>query len=152
MLCNNFSPPKCTFITWLTILDRLATCDRLQKFGIVCDQLCVLCGNVDETRDHLFFVCEFSYEIWSSLLCWLGIQRTAGDWQGVLQSAHCQSNSSASCIFRMCISIAVYFIWRERNARKFQQVKMKPDEIVRKIKTVIYSRCFQVRKLACKVP
>lgn len=101
---------------------------------------------------ELTFVCEFSYEIWSSLLCWLGIQRTAGDWQGVLQSAHCQSNSSASCIFIMCISIAVYFIWRERNARKFQQVKMKPDEIVRKIKTVIYSRCFQVRKLACKVP
>lgn len=105
MLCKNFSPPKCTFLTWLTILDRLATCDRLQKLGIVCDQLCVLCGNVDETRDHLFFVCEFSY--------WLGMKRTAGDWQGVLQSAHCQSNSSASCIFRMRISIV-------EGARKFE--------------------------------
>ncbi|XP_074362194.1 uncharacterized protein LOC141702406 [Apium graveolens] len=39
---NGFSVPKCSFITWLAILSRLLTKDRMVLFGIQVDPLLVL--------------------------------------------------------------------------------------------------------------
>lgn len=63
IICNYPAPPKCIFVGWLAVLDRLATCDRIRRFGVVCDLMCVLCTVADENRNHLFFECSFSAEI-----------------------------------------------------------------------------------------
>ena len=49
--------PRYSFITWLAIRDRLSTGSRMRAWGQV--QCCLLCGEPDETRDHLFFACPY---------------------------------------------------------------------------------------------
>lgn len=41
--------------------DRLSTRDRIRSWGN--DQACLLCGELDETRDHLVFACSYSFTI-----------------------------------------------------------------------------------------
>ncbi|XP_039010400.1 uncharacterized protein LOC120139152 [Hibiscus syriacus] len=47
--------PKQSIISWMIILDRLPTRDRLFRMGITTDQICILCNVEPESRNHLFF-------------------------------------------------------------------------------------------------
>lgn len=51
----SMATPKFTFITWLAMLDRLSTMDRVSKWNQGVDTTCVLCNDATETRNHLFF-------------------------------------------------------------------------------------------------
>ncbi|XP_048637583.1 uncharacterized protein LOC125609990 [Brassica napus] len=54
--------PRFSFITWLALCDRLSTGHRMHKWGQ--PQVCILCGESDETRDHLYFACPYTYTLW----------------------------------------------------------------------------------------
>ena len=66
--------PKFSFITCLALLNRLATMDKIARWSLGVDTLCVLCKNAAETRDHLFFDCAYSSQPWAHLT--LGILRS----------------------------------------------------------------------------
>ncbi|XP_075098979.1 uncharacterized protein LOC142175873 [Nicotiana tabacum] len=81
LVCNNQRLPKWIFILRLIIQQRLATKERLARWGIISEQTCSLCQRENETVPHLFFDCEISGDIWQHLLKWQGIQRTKKAWQ-----------------------------------------------------------------------
>lgn len=57
--------PRMSFISWLAILGRLSTQDRLMSFGTASCNRCLLCKRDLESIDHLFFSCDFSeYLVW----------------------------------------------------------------------------------------
>ncbi|KAE8724396.1 hypothetical protein F3Y22_tig00010533pilonHSYRG00293 [Hibiscus syriacus] len=60
--------PKHSTITWMAALDRLPTKDRLIAFGLQVDDLYVIYRCEKETRDHLFFQCVFSKQIWEEII------------------------------------------------------------------------------------
>lgn len=62
VVVSGFDKVSLDFLVWLAIQDRLSTGVRMRKWGI--QQACVLCGEKDETRDHLFFACPYSYTVW----------------------------------------------------------------------------------------
>lgn len=45
--------PRCAFISWLAIRDRLSIKERLATRGIGNESLCVMCSNAVENRDSL---------------------------------------------------------------------------------------------------
>lgn len=49
---------------WLVIHNRIPTRDRLIQRGLQVDNRCLLCNRNQETIDHLFFSCDFSYDLW----------------------------------------------------------------------------------------
>lgn len=51
--------PRHSFMVWLTLRNRLSTGDRLRSWGIT--QICMLCGEPNETREHLYFACPYSF-------------------------------------------------------------------------------------------
>ncbi|XP_018453524.1 uncharacterized protein LOC108824598 [Raphanus sativus] len=53
--------PRYSFIVWLAIKDRLSTGVRMRAWGI--QQGCMLCGERDESRDHIFFACPLTYTV-----------------------------------------------------------------------------------------
>ncbi|XP_059310254.1 uncharacterized protein LOC132061453 [Lycium ferocissimum] len=74
--------PRHTFITWLAVQGRLATVDRLQKWGIQVPTDCVLCQtSTVETLSHLFFIYPYSKHIWLALLNWIGEMRQPQAWE-----------------------------------------------------------------------
>lgn len=56
--------PRHAFFLWLAVLGRLPTKDVLSKHGHYVGTTCVLCGQEEESLDHLFFSCPFSSSIW----------------------------------------------------------------------------------------
>ncbi|WZZ00453.1 hypothetical protein YC2023_072781 [Brassica napus] len=53
-----------SFHMWLVIQNRIPTRDRLIQRGLQVDNRCLLCNRNQETIDHLFFSCDFSYDLW----------------------------------------------------------------------------------------
>ena len=59
--------PKYSFVTWIAMLDRLSTIDRVSKWSAGVDVTCVLCNAAPESRNYLFFECFFSSQIWKDI-------------------------------------------------------------------------------------
>ncbi|KAJ9562767.1 hypothetical protein OSB04_007927 [Centaurea solstitialis] len=58
--------PKHSFCFWLAILDKLPTQVRMAKWLPNGDSLrCPLCSQASDSRDHLFFQCDYSNAVWS---------------------------------------------------------------------------------------
>lgn len=57
--------PKHAFITWVAAWNRLSTRDRMVGWGMSVSPSCLLCNAVNESRDHLFFRCPISQQVWS---------------------------------------------------------------------------------------
>lgn len=57
--------PRHNFNTWLIVLDRLPTRDRLTKWGLQVDQQCLLCNSALESCNHLFGDCTYYHQLWS---------------------------------------------------------------------------------------
>ena len=121
--------PKHAFITWLAILNRLPTKDRLKSWGMDVNGTFVLCKNEEETRDHLFFGCNFSRQIWKKVLQICGYSRETSSWTGELQWAiqMLKGKSLNSTILRLAWNLVIYFTWRERNVRIYKKQRRNKD-------------------------
>ena len=150
MSCNNHAPPKFLFIVWLALLGRLSTCENLLKIGIQCDPQCCLCESGVDSLQHLFFSCPYSSTVWGELLQWLQIRRDPCYWDSEVHMVvqHFHSCSVQHQIYRIALAVVVYLLWRERNHRKFQNLRMDPQALVAQAKLWVCIRCFHVRKLA----
>ncbi|XP_021838846.2 uncharacterized protein [Spinacia oleracea] len=113
---NRLSTPKYRFILWLATQDKLKTRTRLQKFGVVDDCICPICGSSPETMEHLFFKCVLSHKGGTEVMKWLGF-------------SHCRDGigplfkwlqRSAGTEFRRAVAYTntvalVYHVWKARN-------------------------------------
>lgn len=109
---QSYSIPKCDFITWLAFKNRLYTKDRMIRFGLAVDHNCVLCNSHSESVQHLFENCRFSKQV-------LRHDLLNGRWDNYLNGNFFVANISKakrklSFIF---LSVAIYYIWKERNNR-----------------------------------
>lgn len=52
--------PRHSFHAWLVVQNRNQTRDRLINWGLQVDARCLLCNANQESRDHLFFSCNYS--------------------------------------------------------------------------------------------
>ena len=87
VVCNNKAGPRSIFITWLLLHHRLLTADRLISWGVSCISTCPLCGDADETLEHLFFICPYSSSVWAAILQLLGIQQQLPSLQAMIEFA-----------------------------------------------------------------
>lgn len=62
--------PRQSFITWLSLHERLKTRAKIVKWGIMQVATCVLCDDKDcvEDGNHIFHSCDFVSTIWIGLL------------------------------------------------------------------------------------
>lgn len=108
--------PKYAFITWLAVLERLSTMDRVAKWSQGIDAVCVLCKTVTESRSHLFFECTYASQLWFHLVGGILGSSHTSNWNAVmlLISNGTYDRRSMFCI-RYAFQAAIYAIWRERN-------------------------------------
>ncbi|XP_026428523.1 uncharacterized protein LOC113324421 [Papaver somniferum] len=90
---NSWIPPKVAFLLWCSYHGKLNTIDMLLKKGITLDDSCILCGNANETADHLLLHCRVAYrELFLS----------SGNWN-IIPAA------------------VIWVLWTERNNRTFKE-------------------------------
>lgn len=75
--------PRQKFLTWLMVLNRSPTRDRLISWGLQTPSVCLLCNSQPESRSHLFFDCSFSWLTWNPLVSKI-LQTPARIWDSLL--------------------------------------------------------------------
>lgn len=136
--------PRYSFIVWLAVKDRLSTGVRMRAWGL--QQSCVFCGERDETRDHLFFACSYSFTVWDKLASGLMAGRTDPDWLLTLQYV----SSNTLCVedkvlMKMVFQGCVYHIWREMNGRRHHTSFQTVRQITRMIDKAVRNRITSLR-------
>ncbi|PKU80820.1 hypothetical protein MA16_Dca025818 [Dendrobium catenatum] len=113
---------------WMALLGKLKTADLLLMKGINVLSDCSFCSTGSDNHSHLFFACDFSYSVIISLLPPLEVFLLRPN---LLQTFEFFEDSQEFCCwekifcyFTICSSI--YFLWRERNTRRFDNVWKSP--------------------------
>lgn len=134
--------PRHSFILWLSILGRLATVDRLARFGVIVDDQCALCGANKESLEYLFFRCSYSLEVWMKTLNWLNIQRNVSPWNDEVMwvTNQVKGRSAKASILACCFAATVYSIWKAPNDTRFLGVKKSVGIIYRELVQLIHVR------------
>lgn len=125
--------PRCSFITWMALLKRLSTRDRLISWGMTVLDACVLCSSGVESHQHLFFECSFAVAIWT-LFCGRFITSPPSDISSVvLLCSNYQGlyHSQVKVILKLLLQVIVYSLWRERNGQIFREVTHQPAAFFR---------------------
>ena len=134
--------PKHVFITWMAILNRLPTMDRLKAWGIEMGELCSFCQDSLETRNHIFFCCSYSKTLWKHILLLCGLHREVGNWEEEISWAvrRIKGKSLISVILSTAWKAYIYHVWQERNRRLHSKLPSSPEQILEQIKEEIRIR------------
>ncbi|XP_059302028.1 uncharacterized protein LOC132053957 [Lycium ferocissimum] len=149
LVCNNRGLPRWTFILRLAALGRLSTRDRLYKWGIQTTGICPLCEVENESIPHLFFACTISAQVWRNLLLWIDVNRAPMMWDDELLWAeqHAKGRSPKAEMYRMVLAAAVYFVWKERNFRIFQNKRQSTTSMIKQVIQEVHIKATKDAKL-----
>ena len=116
----------------------------MRTWGIA--QVCGFCGERNETRDHLFFACPYSYTIWESLARPLVGRNINPDWEWTVNRLRTMGGKTLDSILaRMLFQTTVYYVWKERNSRRHQQREIQGDQLRRFIDKAVRNRICSLR-------
>ena len=138
--------PRYSVVTWIAVHDRLATGVRVQRFSPQSDAHCILCSGHLETREHLFFSCSYSKQIWRGLTAiLLGLSYTE-DWSSILDLlADSGRNNTELFLLRYAFQCSIHTIWRERNGRKHGEAYQTSASLLRFIDKGVRNRISSLR-------
>ncbi|XP_074291041.1 uncharacterized protein LOC141617794 [Silene latifolia] len=131
--------PSTRVICSLVAQHQLATVDNIKRRGFEFINRCVLCEQQEETHDHRFFQCSYSNVVWSDILKYMGISH-AGQVlsQELAITITCATSDRwKNAWFHISLAAVIYQLWRERNARIFQQLLTSAVDLVRRIKYIV---------------
>ncbi|GKA05119.1 homeodomain-like protein [Tanacetum coccineum] len=130
------SIPRHSFHLWLVMRSTLKTQDKLRQWdvGINTDLSmlrCPLCNTQSDSHAHLFFECSFSSQVWKMVCHLADMEMVPPVLQNIIDYLHPMAHKrSARSIFgKLILAASSYFVWLERNARLFKNVKRTPEEI-----------------------
>lgn len=107
--------------------------DRVARWSQSVDTICVLCKTVQETRDHLFFECTYSSQLWSSLVKGILKETYTNEWNDiVIWISDVKMERMRLFCIRYAFQIALYTLWRERNKVRHEE-KLMPIEVLKKL-------------------
>ena len=117
------APPKVKLFFWLALHGRIWTAERRMRHGLQDSAECALCGQEDETIDHLIVSCVFARELWYCFLRPIGWERITPQ-PGAVISAWCMD---ARCLaprpmrkrFDAAVLHLSWCLWKERTSRVF---------------------------------
>ncbi|XP_022019064.1 uncharacterized protein LOC110919094 [Helianthus annuus] len=122
--------PRHSFHLWLVIKNNLKTQDRMAvwevgsatNWNLMC---CPLCKHDRDSRDHLFFQCPYSFEVWEIVRKMVDMGSATDSWSSIMHwmelNAHSKTLDLIIC--NLLIAASTYFIWQERNNRLFSQLQ-----------------------------
>ncbi|WZZ05910.1 hypothetical protein YC2023_091831 [Brassica napus] len=125
--------PRQSFHTWLVVLDRLPTRDRLINWGLQVSPLCLLCNSTTESRNHLYLECPYSFELWSLAAAKCRLQPLR-NWSALLnQMINLPQPKPSKLLSLLLWKSVLYWIWRERNQRLHQNTFRTVDSLFKVI-------------------
>nr|GEU69462.1 putative reverse transcriptase domain, reverse transcriptase zinc-binding domain protein [Tanacetum cinerariifolium] len=141
--------PKHFFIMWMAVQNRLTTQERLLKWYPDKQVECLCCGRYPDSLNHLFFECSFTKELWCKIRTTAEINSMPDKLEDIvnLMSMKKHNKSIKSMLVRLILAACVYFIWTERNKRRFTTKKQSCKDM---IENVVYHIRLKLASLTVK--
>ncbi|XP_022031380.1 uncharacterized protein LOC110932345 [Helianthus annuus] len=142
---------KCDIFIWRAYQDRIPTRHALARRNIpVASTECILCGEANETVDHLFSICRIAASVWEKISEWVKIPPIfAFSFRDIL-SIHegVGANRKTKDIIRGLIMIACWCIWKARNEKYFSSGKGCSAEIFGEVESLgyLWLKCRSIHK------
>lgn len=134
--------PKHAFLSWVAILNRLPTRDRIRQWSPETPASCLLCDSADENHDHLFLDCFFSREVWSVLFGHSSLSLPA-DFEAIFRwLPSSSSNIKVRTICNLLVQAIVYALWKERNSRLHTSTSRHALLLVKEVKLILKAKLF----------
>lgn len=121
--------PKHDFLVW--VLARVRLHVPLE---------CPLCSTNMESRQHLFFDCAFSSEVWSFFYSRLHLLPPSLLDDGIRWLKDPSRDSNIVFIVRLAFQACIYGIWRERNTRLHSQVSRPAAVVISEICLILRAK------------
>ncbi|KAH0634712.1 hypothetical protein KY290_035831 [Solanum tuberosum] len=124
-------PTKVKCFTWLVIKRACLTQEVLQKKKRQLVSRCFLCMVTEETNKHLFLHCKYTAQLWNLFLNITGYSWAMPEHTSDLLSCWMRRGGSKSQKrwWRLIPSCIWWSVWRERNARCFEDRDMEVIEM-----------------------
>ncbi|XP_022024771.1 uncharacterized protein LOC110925113 [Helianthus annuus] len=126
-------------------MDRIATVDALSRRNIdVGSSLCGLCGDGEESVDHLFTSCSVASMLWTYIINWCKCHNMViFSFRDLIEiHNHTGLDGKKKEALKGIIRIGCWVIWRARNESRFKNSEVNLNYIfgeVRKIGFLWYS-------------
>lgn len=144
----SYATHKYSFFSWLAIYNRLSTGDRIKIWNSGQRVDCILCDNIEESRNHLFFSCRYSSEIWKALTHRLLGNDFSRDWDCLITSLNSSNQPWLhQFLLRYAFQSALYHIWRERNARRHGEIPSPHDRLIKLIDKNVRNRLSAIQDM-----
>ncbi|KAJ9536436.1 hypothetical protein OSB04_un000394 [Centaurea solstitialis] len=132
--------PKHGFCMWTACHSWLPTQDRISSWKEnPPDMRCPLCNSCPDSHDHLFFNCVYSREVWRKVKNEVDFWGFPDTWNVIMELLQ-DSRGPSTTIHRLALSASVYFLWRERNRRIFQNANQPVVQTFKLIRNSIMDR------------
>lgn len=128
---------KHAFISWLAARNRLSTRDRMRNWNTQAPSSCLLCSASDELRQHLFFDCEFSRDVWSFFTDRANLSSPAAFDEGLGWLKDLTGDRNVVLIMKLAFQASIYFIWKERDSSLHRAESRPPQVIILEIKNTL---------------
>lgn len=111
---------------------------------------CSFCG-AEETRNHLFFNCIFTGQIWKEVM--LRVKKIVNihcNWEQVVEwGVHAlKKNTKLNSLTKIALQACIYFIWLERNSWFHTLQYMTVEYVVHKKLQNIKNRLVSLNRLS----
>ncbi|XP_020678601.2 uncharacterized protein LOC110096819 [Dendrobium catenatum] len=125
--------------SWMALKGGLKTCDVLASRNIhFLDKTCSLCHNSLETTSHIMFECDYSFKVLQNLIP--SFQTFYFRPTIFLAFQHIDNLDKPKSIkngILLILNAAIYFIWIERNNRKFKSIALCSNSLTKKISKAV---------------
>ncbi|XP_010469706.1 PREDICTED: uncharacterized protein LOC104749719 [Camelina sativa] len=125
-------PPKIKHFFWQIASGSLPVTVRLASRGVNCDTICKRCDLEEESINHTLFECPHSRQVWERIFDGPDMDKfPAGSIYSNLDFiygkglAHMALGTTHSSIPWL-----VWFLWKDRNSKKFQGLRSEPMDII----------------------
>jgi hypothetical protein len=134
------APPRVAFFAWTAARGKILTIDNLCRRGMIVVNRCYLCKSDGESVDHLLLHCEVANALWNAILSRLGLCWVMPNSVRKLLACWCSGGRTRSAVaWKMIPLCLMWCIWRERNARCFEDSERSFEEILHYFLSTLYT-------------
>jgi hypothetical protein len=124
-------PLRVSFFVWTASLGKILTLDNLRKRGLIVMDWCCMCKRSGESINHLLLHCEVACTLWSVIFTLFDVKWVMNG--RVLDLMACwkgqRGNKMVMNVWRMAPLCLMWTIWKERNARCFENRELTMAEL-----------------------
>ncbi|XP_074265552.1 uncharacterized protein LOC141587991 [Silene latifolia] len=127
LVWNQMTIPKHSFIAWIYFHKGLNTNEKLKSFGLDIDTTCFICGDGNESLEHLFFSCKYSQRIINKVEQWMGVTLPRDDviaWRNNIPGSQDKKDT-----INGIINALIYSILNQRNCSKHEAHIINPEKV-----------------------